>query len=244
MKAAEIAPNLFHVGPALDHGPLPSIFYFCLSGPDSLTLDPINQPVQFLGKKWIRIFSMTLPAHEEGLSPDEALAVWAEEIAQGKDPLSEFFESALAAVEYTVRQKFADPHKLGIAGLSRGGFVASHIAAREKRFKAILQFAPLTRLSKGGDFAAIADHPLVQSLDVFHLAKHLANRHIRFYIGNKDTRVHTKSCLEFAMELTDHSTHRSPQIELIMTPSIGQWGHGTSPEAFRQGAEWLASCLV
>ena len=244
MKIAEVRPNLFHLGPPLDHGPLPTIFYFALSGPDSLSLDPFNQPVQFLQDKWIRFFSMTLPAHEEGLSPHNALTVWAEEIAKGRDPLTPFFDEALQAVDYAVKQKLADPHKLGIAGLSRGGFVASHLAAREERFKAILQFAPLTRLSKAKDFEAIKDHPLVHALDVFPLAKQLSNRHIRFYIGNKDTRTHTKSCFDFAMQLVEHSTLRSPQIELILTPSIGQMGHGTSPEAFRQGAEWLAQCLT
>ena len=132
---------------------------------------------------------------------------------------------------------------MGLAGLSRGGFVASHLAAEEERFKAILQFAPLTSLSKAKDFETIAHHPLVQNLDVLHLAKKLANRRIRFYIGNKDTRVHTQSCFDFAMNLVEHSTLRSPQIELIMTPSIGQMGHGTSPEAFRQGIEWLADNL-
>ncbi len=244
MKASEVIQNLFHVGPPLDHGPLPSIFYFAISGPDSLCLDPFNQPVCFLNGKWIRIFSMTLPAHEEGLSPHDALSIWAKEIAKGRDPLEHFFKQALEAVEYTVRQKLADPHKLGIAGLSRGGLIASHLAARETRFKAILQFAPLTRISKGKDFEAVKDHPIAESLDAVHLAKELANRHIRFYIGNKDSRTHTKSCFEFAMQLVEYSTIRSPQIELIMTPSIGQMGHGTSPEAFRQGAEWLAQCLA
>ena len=187
---------------------------------------------------------MTLPAHEEGLSPQNALSVWAEKIAIGEDPLGDFFKAALKAVDYTIEQKLADPEKLGIAGLSRGGFVASHLAAKEERFKAILQFAPLTRLSKGKDFEAIKEHPLIHSLDVFHITKQLANRKIRFYIGNKDTRTHTKSCFEFAMQLVEHSSLRSPQIEFIMTPSIGQMGHGTSPEAFRQGAEWLAECLA
>jgi esterase FrsA len=243
MKAAEIIPNLFHVGPALDHGPLPSIFYFALSGPDSLCLDPFNQPVQCLEGKWIRIFSMTLPAHEEGLSPHEALATWASDIAKGLDPLNNFFEEALRAIAYTIENKFADPHKLGIAGLSRGGFIASHLAAREKRFKAILQFAPLTRLPKGKDFEAVWNHPILQSLDILPLAKQLADRHIRFYIGNKDARVSTKACLDFVLALVEHSSLRSPQIELIMTPSIGQMGHGTSPEIFCQGAEWLAQCL-
>ncbi len=235
--------SLYHVGPALDHGPLPTIFYFALSGPDSLTKDPYNQPIQFLAGRWIRFFSLTLPAHENNLDPTKALGVWAEEMEKGIDPFEPFFDQALAAVEFGIRQKLIDPTKLGLAGLSRGGLIASHLAARESRFKAVLQFAPVTTLSKAREFADLKDHPLVRSLDVAPLAEQLADKPIRFYIGNKDTRVGTRSCFEFAMKLVEQSKHRSPPVELILSPSIGLQGHGTPPEIFKQGAEWLASWI-
>ena len=243
--ALEAAPGvaLYHTGPPLDHGPLPSIFYFALSGPDSLTLDPYNQPVQFLSEKWIRFFSLTLPAHESGLSPHNALSVWADDMQKQIDVLGDFFDQAKQAVDFTVKQRFVDPHKLGIAGLSRGAFIAAHLAARDPRFQTMLAFAPLTKLEKAKEFSAMQEHPLVKALDAFALAPLLADRRIRFYIGNKDTRTDTHSCYEFAMHLVQTSSLRSPQIELIMSPSIGQMGHGTSPEIFRQGAEWLAGCL-
>src|SRR5262245_61042258 len=95
-NALTVAPDvaLYHTGPALDHGPLPSIFYFALSGPDSLCTDPYNQPVVFLRGKMIRFFSMTLPGHENGLSPNDALQVWADDFAKGINCLEEFFEKA------------------------------------------------------------------------------------------------------------------------------------------------------
>lgn len=235
---------LYHVGPPLDRGPLPSIFYFSLSGHDSLTKDPFNQPVQFLSDRWIRFFSLTLPAHENGLDPHKAIQVWAEDISKGIDCLNTFFDQALSAIEFSVRQKLADPQKLALAGLSRGGFIASHIAARDERFRYILQFAPLTDLSKTKEFASLTEHPIVQSLALNKLAPQIADRHIRLYIGNKDTRVGTGACFDFASQLTAASTLRSPHIEFIMSSSIGLMGHGTSPEIFRQGALWLASCLT
>jgi len=235
--------TVYHTGPALDHGPLPSVFYFSLSGPDSLTLDPYNQPVQFLSDRWIRFFSMTLPAHENGLSPHKALHVWAEDIQKGRDIFCEFLETATQAVDFTIRQKLVDPTKLAMAGLSRGAFFALHLAARESRFRHILLFAPLTRLEKTKEFAGMQSHPILCSVDLLSIAPSICDRHIRFYIGNNDTRVDTRSCFEFVMHLVENSTLRSPLIDLIITPSIGQHGHGTSPEIFRQGANWLAECL-
>ncbi len=240
--ALEVAPGLplYHMGPALDHGPLPAIFYFALSGPDSLTLDPFNQPVQFLSDRWIRFFSLTLPAHESNLSPDMALSVWVEDINKGIDIFGDFIDQALIAVEYVVRQQLVDPTKLGIAGLSRGALFAMHIAARDERLQSILAFAPLSRIEKVKEFRGMENHPLVKKYDPFTLVPSLADRRIRFYIGNKDIRTDTHSCYQLAMHCVEASSLSSPQIELVITPSIGQMGHGTTPEIFRQGGIWLA----
>jgi hypothetical protein len=80
-------------------------------------------------------------------------------------------------------------------------------------------------------------------MNLHALIPKLADKKIRFYIGNKDTRVDTKSCMDLALSLSDASTLRSPNIELIMSPSIGLMGHGTGPETFKQGAEWLAKAI-
>lgn len=237
MKTLHVRKDLalYHVGPPLENGPLPSLFYFALSGPDSLTKDPFNQPVQHLSKNY-RCFSLTIPAHENERSPHTALASWGKDFAEGNNILEPFFNDALEAVQFVIDQKLTDPKKLAIAGLSRGGFLSSHIAARETGFGAILQFAPLTLLSKHKDFTP---SPLVDSLDVHYLVPKLSDRKVRFYIGNKDTLVDTRACFEFAMQLSENCPHRSPQITFILSPSIGLHGHGTAPETFRSGAEWL-----
>lgn len=244
-NALKVAPDvtLYHTGPALDHGPLPSLFYFALSGPDSLCLDPFNQPVQFLQGKMIRIFSMTLPGHENDLPPKEAMKIWAEDLEKGSDCIGEFLNAAELAVNFAVKEKFADPEKMATAGLSRGGFAAAHLAARDPRFRYFVAFAPLTRLSKIKEFSHLTDHPFVNSLDLVHLSKLLSDRHIRLYIGNEDTRVGTDGCFDFMKSLVKHKKNRIAQVELFISPSIGQMGHGTSPEIFKQGADWVASLL-
>lgn len=246
--ALSVVPDvtLYHVGPALDHGPLPALFYFALSGPDSLTLDPYNQPIQFLHGEQIRSFSMDLPAHENNLPATEALKTWAEDYGRGFNCLEDFFEKFSLAIEFAIRQKLTLPEKICVAGLSRGGFIAAHIAARDERIRSILAFAPITKLRNAKEFASLREHPTLRALDLTELSDQLSKRHVRLYIGNRDTRVDTRSCFEFAMTLVEKAHEkrvRSPQVEFLMTPSIGQHGHGTSPETFRAGATWIKQCL-
>ncbi len=84
---------------------------------------------------------------------------------------------------------------------------------------------------------------MTNNLDLTHLAHSLSDRHVRLYIGNDDARVGTRECFDFAMALVDKKKTRTAQLELIISPSIGQSGHGTPPEIFQQGAAWISQVL-
>lgn len=238
MKTIAVSPGitLYHRGPSLDHGPLPSFFYFCISGKDTLSLDPFNQPVQFLHGQMIRVFSLTLPGHENDLPPKEAMKVWAENLEKNKDLfLKNFIEEIQTALDFAIQEKFADPLKLACGGLSRGAFIAAHLAAQDERFQHLLGFAPLTKLGKLKEFPS----PYNGQLDLDHLAPLLADRHIRLYIGNDDTQVGTKECFDFASAVVKEKKKGTSHVELFMYPSIGKNGHGTPPEIFQEGARWI-----
>lgn len=241
-----MAPDvtLYHTGPALDHGPLPSFFYFCLSGPDTLCLDPFNQPVQFLHGQMIRIFSLTLPGHENGLPATGAMKIWAEDLEKGGSTFRDFLDSVQLALDFAIREKFASPTQLAAGGLSRGAFIAAHVAARDERFRHLLGFAPLTRLSKLKEFHHHQENPIVNRLDLIHLATTLSDRHVKLYIGNDDTQVGTRECFDFATSIVKQKKTRIAQTEFQIYPSIGKNGHGTPPEIFKQGAEWVRSQLI
>lgn len=248
MPNSLLLPNnleLHWTGPSLSEGPLPAIFYLAISGQDSLTLDPFNQPVVFLEKNYrIRIFSLTLPAHEPPLEPNHALTEWAERLTQGDDILSSFVDMICYAAQMLVEKNIAST--LGISGLSRGGFFATHAAAKSPLFNKVLGFAPLTRLGLTKEFSLLSSNPLVKSLDLHNLYEHLTDKAIRFYIGNRDERVSTPSCFAFVEGLAETAYQkkvRSPQVELIISPSIGYQGHGTSTHIFHKGADWLAKQL-
>lgn len=238
--------EIAYTGPDFSIGPLPALFYFALSAQDSLGLDPFNQPVAYLSALPMRIFSMTLPGHENHLPPTNALHLWAAEMAQGRNLIAEFIQKIKLAVEMLLRQNLLTPDRIAIAGLSRGAFIATHAAASIDSFRWILGFAPLTDLTHAKEFQALSHDPLVESLKLESCTPSLIDRTLRYYIGNHDTRVSTRRCFDFVEKLAqtafDAKLH-SPQAELIIGPSVGRDGHGTTQEVFHKGAQWIAEKL-
>ncbi len=234
--------ELFYVGPPLDEGPLPALFYFALSAKESLQQDPYNQPVSFLSSSHVRIFSADLPFHGKGIASKDAMAYWANELAKGNDIVSSFVDEMAYGIEELEARGALLPHRIAVSGLSRGAFIAAHLAARKERIRTLLGFAPLTSYSAIRETTHVPHHPLFDALDLKHLAHKLYDRKLRLYIGNRDTRVGTRSCIQFfeaLMEAALQRKVRSPTIELRIVPSIGYMGHGTAKETFAEGSEWL-----
>lgn len=228
-------------GPPLEEGPLPALFYFALSDDESLNLNPFNQPVEFLKNERIRIFSLTIPGHGPNLDPTKAITYWNDLYDQGLDPLSPFFAKAAQTIEKLGADNVLS--KVAVAGLSRGAFCALHIAARTPLIRTILGFAPLTDLNYAQEFAGHAP----AHLDLAPLIPKLCDRTIRFYIGNRDVRTGSENCFHLVRDLANEAYEqriRSAPIEMIVGPSIGHKGHGTSPDVFKHGVSWLLEQLL
>ncbi|MEM8728087.1 MAG: hypothetical protein AAGE99_05215 [Chlamydiota bacterium] len=221
------------VGPPLEKGPLPTLLYFALSAKDSLQSHPFNQPVRHLKDLPLRIFSVTLPGHENSPPPGNVLSIWEQRMKKGDPVIPRFIDSV---------REIADrlqPHilekRLAVAGLSRGAYIACHVAAVCPTVSTILGFAPLTRFDVARD------------LDLETLISQLYTKAIRFYIGNHDTRVGTEHTFSFISKLAAEAHKngiRSCPIELLIGPSIGYKGHGTSAEVFQAGTEWIKRALL
>jgi len=237
--------DIAHIGPSLDQGRLPAVIYFALSAEESLGLDPYNQPALFLASKGIRVFSLNLPAHGPGLSALDAIGAWAEEFAADRDPLTPFIEKASFAIDTLIEKGLIIREKLGLMGLSRGGFIALHTMARSPAVHSTVCFAPLIQLKEAREFQEV-HAPRADELDLSRIRENLIDRPIRFHMGNRDTRTGTRTCFDFFASLVDLSFEkgvRSPPLDLFLIPSIGQMGHGTSKETFVNGATWLAKNL-
>ncbi|KIC75296.1 Uncharacterized protein DB42_AK00960 [Neochlamydia sp. EPS4] len=247
MKRKEVIASpttlpIYMQGEPLAAGPLPAFFYFALSAEESLYQEPYNQPILFLEKFPIRCYSFTLPFHGQGYDSNQALALWMQEFATHPHSFSHFLQSCIKNIEYLIQQGFVDEERIAVGGLSRGAFIATHLAAREPRLKYVLGFAPMTKLS-----SLEKTNHLEKEWDLHGLIYQLVNKQFRFYIGNRDNRVGTYACFDFIHQLAEaayQQGHRSPAIELIISASIGYKGHGTLPPIFKEGAEWVKHKLI
>lgn len=236
--------SIYYAGPPASEGKKPAVIYFALSAEMSLYHDPFNQPVEELAKNDIRIFSWDLPYHGKDMDPHAAMHQWAQEFARNPTFISDFINECLDNLQFLSDQNLIDFSHLAVAGLSRGGFVATHLAAREPRIKRVLGFSPLTKPQPVEEFNLPASH--YEETALVNLVDFLRETHVRYYIGNRDTRVSTDACYEFIKELAENSFekgNRSPPAELIIFPSIGHKGHGTPHHIFLDGARWLISQL-
>lgn len=243
---SSLFPSIYHVGPPLSMGPLPSLFYFSLSGKESLTLAPYNQLVELLQNNLMRIFSLTLPGHEEGYDHQNAMKYWANQIENDDDVIQPFVTQCKQVIDFLIQQNYINRDNIAVAGLSRGSFIAAHVAAQDDRVKTILGFAPLTNLMDLIEFQGSMSL-LAHNLALHSLVDRLVGKKLRFYIGNRDKRVNTHSCFTFIealVEATYTHRHRSYPVELIIYPSVGHKGHGTPPHIFHEGALWLKQQLI
>ncbi|MCH9609823.1 MAG: hypothetical protein S4CHLAM45_09080 [Chlamydiales bacterium] len=231
--------ELFYLGEPVEKGPLPTFVYFSLSGEESLTLPPYNQPALYLSQFPCRVFSVTLPGHGPQFDKFVAMDYWAEQIKKEHRFLETFFETTAEAISSLVDEGVIEKGKLAFGGLSRGAFAATHIAAQEPHVTTLLGHAPLTELSAHKSFANLS----AKELNLTYIIPKLSHlKDVRFYIGDKDTLVGTHNCTHFIQELC--STYPQMSVELkIKTPSIGMGGHGTSPETFEEGAAWVKQKL-
>jgi hypothetical protein len=233
-----------YLGPDLDQGPLPAVFYFALSGQESLSLDPYNQPAVALLNFPMRVFSLTLPGHEPGRLPNESMKAFAKEMEQDNLTIPTFVQKVKGCLTHLEKNSVLSRDKTGLMGLSRGGFITSHIAANEPTIKYVLQFAPLTKISDRDTFKDVLNS---SSFNTDTLTDKLYEKTLRIYISNRDHRVGTENAFSFCQKLVEEAfSHsiRSPQIELILSAPIGHQGHGTTPKVFEEGASWLAKQLI
>ncbi len=239
--------KIAYLGPDISLGPKPAIFYFALSEKDSLHLSPFNHPAKFILEQNpdCRIFSITLPGHEEGLAKENAISYWAQKLQSNDDILTDFFQKASTAINNMIKSGQLISDKTAFMGLSRGVFIAAHIAAMMPNIKIVLGFAPLTELTAAKEFETMQSEQL-HKLNLSNLVPKLYDKTIRFYIGNNDTRVSTSKCFHLIESLAKYASEnrlRTSLIELHITPSIGYMGHGTSDKTFLDGSTWISERL-
>ncbi len=232
-----------YLGPPQESGPLPAFIYLSISAEESLHLEPYCQPATLVADDWLRVFSFTLPGHDDNRDTSQAINYWAEQLRHGHDVLTPFIESSAQTIHALIKKEIIDSKHLAIGGLSRGALLAAHIASLVPSIKSFVGFAPMTKLSIAPAFAGLN----VSHFDIENLVEKLMHlHHVRFYIGNRDRLVSTDACYSFIRTLTEEAFERNRRFckpELVISAAIGRDGHGTSRETFQAGAQFIQEAL-
>src|SRR5262249_40062627 len=144
--------------------PAPVVFVFAKDVTATLTDENFGRVAWQLQETGFVAISMDLPCHGEDQREGEPprLEGWAWRIRHGDALSDSFLPKVRAVVDYLVRRKVADPARIATYGVSRGGFIAMHVAAADPRFRAVAAFAPVTDLARLTEFRGLENNSIVQ----------------------------------------------------------------------------------
>lgn len=227
-------PDWLYAGPCLSEGSRPAIVYLALTASQSLQLDPFNQYVTNIHRHMpqVRIFAPTLPLHSENVIENEhVFHKWRKIFGDAGDIVTPFVRKAAVTLDTLTKAGFISQQQVHIAGLSRGGLLAGLLAAQLTQatsVSSVVLFAPVTSLSTLSEFSNSSDFTS-RALEKIHrsslyrpdVIRKLVSVPVNVYVGNVDTRVDTRSVVDFAHHLATHAATsgvRSPPHTLIMYP--------------------------
>ena len=218
--------------------PAPTLFILSGTAASSLGDAYFRQCGNQLIEKGFLCVSLDLPCHgsEKYKDEPEGLEGWAFRIKHGQAFVGEFTSKLSEVLDYLVAEKYSDLNRIGACGTSRGGFIALHWAAKEKRIKCVTAFCPVVKLSVLDEFRGLEQQCLVKNTDLDISTDKLADKAIWIVIGDQDTRVDTDSVIKFAREVSRASGKRSC-IELHVMPEPR--GHETPEAAPHSAALWI-----
>lgn len=206
------------------HPPQPTVFV--LAGrADDVTREPhLRNVAAKLRDHGFAVVSMDLPCHGSDERPNEPseLDGWRVR-SDAREPFVEnFVRRATIELSDLMRDGSVDPRRVCALGISRGGFLALHWAARDRRVQAVAAIAPVTELARLTEFRGAHD---ASRYDVRHLR--LADR-ARLWVGEADDRVGEDACASAARDLG-----------VTLTVERGLRAHETTENESLQAAEWL-----
>lgn len=189
--------------------------------------------------------SIDIPCHGEQCPKGQpcGLGGWSYRAAKGEDFVAESNKRLSSVLDHLIKTGVADPERIVSSGTSRGGFLAIHFAAFDKRVKCALGFAPVTDLAALSEFRKTKEHPLVKKLSLAEQADNLAGRPVWIIIGDQDERVSTRAAYEVAHRITEASRKKKlpSRVQLHIMPEPR--GHTTPHGASKMAAEWILSNL-
>src|SRR5262249_11989319 len=141
--------------------PAATLFFFAGAARSTLLSADFTKCGHHLMKDGVLLVSIDIPAHGNDVrkgEPPGGITGWRYRLEKGSDPIRPFAKKVSGVIDHLVKEGYTDPKRLGVVGTSRGGFIASHVAAADPRFRTIVQFAPVTDLLAVREFHGLEKH--------------------------------------------------------------------------------------
>ena len=220
-----------------DEAPAPVAFLFGSLFDESLA----GEHCRILRKLGFVCVALDAPGHGSDRNSAEPLELraWRHRLDSGNDFVTVFNRKVSGVLDYLVAQHNADPERVVAVGGSRGGFLAYHFAASDKRVKSVAGLAPVTELRALVEFEGMGDHELTQSLALIRHAPRLAGRHVLVIIGDQDERVGTDHAVAFARSVSREADDARVDLHVLSEPR----GHYHPVETGWLLAQWSGKFL-
>ena len=146
-------------------------------------------------------------------------------------------------MDHLIEKRLTDPQHVAVCGTSRGGFLALHFAASDKRVQCTAAFAPVTDLHSLREFKELGENQFVSSLAAQLIVERLAGRSIWIVIGDQDEPVGTERAIELARGLTKASLKLNKptysELHVLNEPR----GHTLPDHVSTDAATWIRNQL-
>ncbi len=209
---------------------------------DSLTVSPYNLAVKRFLARGHRALGFDLPNHGPRVDTHgEGIAGWRNAWVAGEDRFAQFVEEASAALDRCIELGVAEPGRVVVYGISRGGYMAVRLLAADSRVASAAAIAPVTDWRDLTEFSADRGRDDVAVLRLSRYASAIAGRRVFVVIGNSDKRVSTVSCCRFIAELMDANLrqgHDGSQVEFHCS-AMAETGHVVDDSWRGLGADFL-----
>jgi len=199
-----------------------------------------------LGELGYLVVSIDLPCHGDQVFAGEpdGLSGWSHRTSKGRDFVAESNARLTKVLDHLITTGLTDPEQIAAGGTSRGGFLAIHFAAHDRRVGCVAGFAPVTELTALQEFRDTSKYPLVGKLSLKHQAKKLAGRPVWIIIGDRDERVGTQHAIELATCLSavakEQDIASNVELHVVSEPR----GHTTPQGAAQHAANWIHQHLA
>ncbi|QDU82302.1 esterase [Polystyrenella longa] len=221
--------------------PAPTLIILASTIQETLGSAYFRQSGNELSEAGYLLVSIDIPSHGTAMQVDEPAGLngWADRCRRGEDFVKENNERLAQVLDYLIAEQYTDKSRIVICGTSRGGFLATHFAAFDKRVKAAVAYAPVTDLAALREFKDMEDNELAQSLSLIHQVDNLLGRPLFIVIGDRDDRVGTDTAITLALQLTRRSLEEGLNSQVDLHVISEPKGHTVPAGSTSLAAEWV-----